>query len=118
VDVGFITCFLLKVYGGKMGCVEELAREYLRLAEEVYKSVQSGEAIPSYSRVREALWLLQLGFEGVVKELERIAGMYGGCVSCCYSTPYPDHLSLLSRGCKLGLRQDTCKRWTPLLNRG
>ncbi|MEM4430451.1 MAG: hypothetical protein QXM08_04745 [Thermofilaceae archaeon] len=105
--------------------LDRLAREYYAAAkeylDEVYRMLSEGEEpdVPLarlYERVRTAFYIRDLGLEGVKRELERIAREYGGCASCRHSRPVPDYLNLMARWCSLGLRQDTCNRWEPLLD--
>ncbi|MEM0459327.1 MAG: hypothetical protein QXZ31_05630 [Thermofilaceae archaeon] len=100
-----------------MGAVEleRLAREYMVLARRVVEEVKSDPGSHSYSEVRMAVQILDLGEDGVKTALEKLAKSYSGCVSCRHSTPVPHHLSLLSRFCRLGLTQDTCGSWEPIL---
>lgn len=97
------------------GEIDQIAREYLQLASRVVEEVRSDPGSHSYMEVRTAVHLLDLGEEGVKEELRKIARSFGGCVSCKHSTPVPQHLSLFARFCRLGLAQDTCNNWEPLL---
>ncbi|MEM3943305.1 MAG: hypothetical protein QXJ59_04390 [Thermofilaceae archaeon] len=101
-----------------MSELRRLAREYLAYAGKVLEETMENPVSHSLSMVRFASWLVQLGEEGVERELRRLAQSFGGCISCRHSEPLPHHITLLARGCKLGLAQDTCGRWEPLLEEG
>lgn len=98
-----------------MGGIEQIAREYLQLASRVVEEARSDPSSHSYMEVRTAGYILDLGEEGLKEELARLARSFSGCVSCKHSMPVPQHLSLLARFCRLGLAQDTCDSWEPLL---
>lgn len=95
--------------------LERLAEDYIAYAEQIVKDVLENPVSHSLAALRFARQLLDLGKEGVKKELRRLALQFGGCVSCRHSTPLPHYINLIARGCRLGLSQETCKRWEPLV---
>jgi hypothetical protein len=58
---------------------------------------------------------LGLSLEDVKQVLLQHAQRYGGCVNCAYSSPYHGRFSWTARHCVLGLRQDTCKMYKPII---
>ena len=56
-----------------------------------------------------------LTLEDVKRVLAGHARRAGGCVSCAYSSPYHGRFSWVARHCVLGLRQDNCTMYKPML---
>ena len=89
----------------------KMAREYKRAVREYVEkhrdTYRGADVIHTY--------IMMLPEEQLAEELRRLAKRFRGCVSCVHSAPVPWHPSLTARTCKLGLRQDTCGRYTPVV---
>jgi len=59
--------------------------------------------------------LLGLSLEDVKRVLAAHAKQAKGCVSCAYSAPYRGALSWTARDCVLGLKQDGCIMYKPMI---
>jgi len=64
---------------------------------------------------RKEITLWGLSLEDVKRILAAHAKRAGGCVSCAYSSPYHGKFSWVARHCVLGLRQDNCTMYKPML---
>ncbi len=56
-----------------------------------------------------------LNLDEARRAVEAHARRWGGCVSCANSAVHPDHPSWTIRECRLGLRQDECGEYEPVL---
>lgn len=92
-----------------------LAHEYVALAAKIMHKAREKPFSYSLSRAEAAADILWMDLKQLESELRRLAAERGGCLSCRYSAPNPDHLSLASRICKLGLSPEGCNRWKPLI---
>ncbi|MEM3424628.1 MAG: hypothetical protein QXI42_02290 [Thermoproteota archaeon] len=90
--------------------IKELAEQYFQNA---VKILAEQELLKNdYEKARDAAMILLMDREKLEAILEKIALQYGGCVSCCYSRPYPGApVKLLARSCALGLNQEGCRKW-------
>ncbi|MEM1698207.1 MAG: hypothetical protein QXG48_06080 [Thermofilaceae archaeon] len=95
--------------------LSRLVKEYLETAARIVNEARQDPTSWPYHVVRDAIVILQMSPQELESELTRLATQYGGCVSCRYSTPVPHYPSLLARWCRLGLAQDTCNHWEPLI---
>ena len=59
---------------------------------------------------------LGLSLDDVKRILAAHARRAGGCISCAYSSPYHGNFSWVARHCVLGLRQDNCGMYKPMLD--
>lgn len=92
-----------------------LAHEYAALAAKIIHEARKNPFSRVSSRVEAAADILWMDLKRLESELRRLAAERGGCLSCRYSAPNPNHLSLASRVCKLGLSPEGCNRWKPLI---
>jgi len=96
--------------------LEELARAYYENAKEILKKASEDPTSVRYDWVRMANEMVLKGLDRVKEWLERLARGHGGCVACAYSRPHPANpVDIYARSCELGLSQDRCNRFKPLV---
>jgi len=109
--------------------IRELARMYVENAKKVLEKAQElaessrVSTVNLYklcSAVRIAGEIIELGEEGVIKELLKLSNEFGGCVACAWSRPFSVDedpslaVSLAARKCVLGEAQDRCRNFKRL----
>lgn len=100
---------------------DELRKEFGDKADEIARTV--AVIADSYT---DAALVLDLGIDAVERAVLDMARRYAGCVSCRYSQAGRNadeyalkrgSLPITTRGCVLGLRQEGCTAYEPIVPR-
>jgi len=102
--------------------LDRLAKMYYenakRIVKEIKENIHHGKVTYNdYKLLRTASYLVSLGVEGIKQELIKLAKSCSGCVACKHSIPCPQNpCDLTCRYCELGLSQNKCNKFEPLIS--